>query len=601
MSAIAWENFKLHLSPYLFVIYTLVWTLVCFLVEFSPTFRSGAYWLSYSIFGCYNLSISILFFALVGLTTWEKWTFLRVKDSRIIGIGATVFFLRLGAVLFSFAAIVLWGVEFFLAFADDVRPTICIFRTCLYIIFHAAQLVFIWKSQKIVFHCDRLIVYFGLAHTIAVNLWVWVSLCIAKSGIGKDSNETYHIDYDRASTWALHATEKPTVVDLIFDKDESTLRVVKLLGSSAITLLTGNVEFCLIAVGVCLSLLYTVAFSENNNHHRKANYIGFNYKNTEISLAAGYILVVILALCNILGNILRESHYLKAAGMIMGIFGLSYYSISIIVCLVVFHCLFAHIIRNQEFMLSESRDAMPHEKTINVIFLLVGASGEVLYCYMGLLGVIRGDDLSDDKGLALATFVIRAFEVLVQSLLLFYLLKRGSRIEPCGTIGKQSITFLIVLNLILFGFHTMEVFYAILLSTWTPRLVRNSLSHCSDLRAKFKGAWNFLHGFRLAGSIRSFGFPDKLDSTSKLFFKISLPLVVFFRFHASVCFAEIWKMYFHLDPRTCNSSERAPSSLSVITQNLNAETTQRSAETLMESPILDEYQPMDRILNLNTV
>ncbi|ULT86220.1 hypothetical protein L3Y34_006125 [Caenorhabditis briggsae] len=559
MSAIAWENFKLHLSPYLFVIYTLVWTLVCFLVEFSPTFRSGAYWLSYSIFGCYNLSISILFFALVGLTTWEKWTFLRVKDSRIIGIGATVFFLRLGAVLFSFAAIVLWGVEFFLAFADDVRPTICIFRTCLYIIFHAAQLVFIWKSQKIVFHCDRLIVYFGLAHTIAVNLWVWVSLCIAKSGIGKDSNETYHIDYDRASTWALHATEKPTVVDLIFDKDESTLRVVKLLGSSAITLLTGNVEFCLIAVGVCLSLLYTVAFSENNNHHRKANYIGFNYKNTEISLAAGYILVVILALCNILGNILRESHYLKAAGMIMGIFGLSYYSISIIVCLVVFHCLFAHIIRNQEFMLSESRDAMPHEKTINVIFLLVGASGEVLYCYMGLLGVIRGDDLSDDKGLALATFVIRAFEVLVQSLLLFYLLKRGSRIEPCGTIGKQSITFLIVLNLILFGFHTME------------------------------------------GSIRSFGFPDKLDSTSKLFFKISLPLVVFFRFHASVCFAEIWKMYFHLDPRTCNSSERAPSSLSVITQNLNAETTQRSAETLMESPILDEYQPMDRILNLNTV
>ncbi|PIC22784.1 hypothetical protein B9Z55_016721 [Caenorhabditis nigoni] len=341
-------------------------------------------------------------------------------------------------------------------------------------------------------------------------------------------------------------------------KDESTLRVVKLLGSAAITLLTGNVEFCLIAVGVCLSLLYTVAFSDNTHQHRKAHYIGFNYKNTEISLAAGYVLVVVLALCYIFGNILRESQYVKAAGMIMGIFGLSYYTISIIVCLVVFHCLFAHIIRNQEFMLSESRDAMPHEKTINVIFLLVGASGEVLYCSMGLLGVIRGDDLSDDKGLVLATFVIRAIEVLVQSLLLFYLLKRGSRIEPCGTIGKQSITFLIVLNLILFGFHTME------------------------------------------GSIRSFGFPDKLDNTSKIFFKISLPLVVFFRFHASVCFAEIWKMYFHLDPRTCNSSERAPSSLSVVTQNLSAETTQLSAETLMESPILDEYQPMDRILNVNT-
>ncbi|KAF1752321.1 hypothetical protein GCK72_018875 [Caenorhabditis remanei] len=368
--------------------------------------------------------------------------FLRIKDSDIV--------------VFSIGAIVLWGIEFFLAFAQSVRPGLCILRTCLYIVFHAAQLIFIFKSQRIIFHCDRLLVFFGLAHTIAVNLWIWVSLCIAKSGISNNNNDVYHINYDRSSGWILHATEPPTVVDIIFERHEKQLRAVKLFGNTAITLLTGNVEFCLIAVGVCLSLFYTVAFSEETHNHRKAHYIGFDYRNTGVSMVLGYIMIILLCLSIAFGDILRNSQYDKAAGMIMGIFGLSYYLISIVVCLIVYHCLFAHIARNQDFVISPNRDAMSHEKTINVIFLMVGASGEVLYCSMGLLGVIRGDSLSDDKGLVLGTFVIRAIEVILQALLLFYLLKKGSIIEPCDTIGKQSITFLIIFNMILFGFHTLE-------------------------------------------------------------------------------------------------------------------------------------------------
>uniref|UniRef100_A0A1I7THE1 Otopetrin n=1 Tax=Caenorhabditis tropicalis TaxID=1561998 RepID=A0A1I7THE1_9PELO len=484
------------------------------IVEFSPTFRSTEFWFSYSIFGCYNLSVSILFYAIVGFTSWKKRT---SQDSDVVGIGATVFFLRLGALFFCTGAIVLWSTEFFLSFAENQRPWLCILRTCLYITFHASQLVFIVRSNQIKFHCHRLIVYFGLAHGIAVNLWVWMSLCIAKSNIGKNGPLDYNVTYD-ANDWVLQSLEASDAVPLVFEKYGYELRSVKLFGSTAITFLTGNVEFCLVSAQVLLGLIYTTAWNKRHIGHHNAQYIRFNYKGTEIGNALSYILLVLFILSIVFGRILRNSNHPEVAGNLNGVFELSYYSISIIACIIVFKCLFDHIVRNQAYRTPENRDAMPHEKTLNAIFLLIGASGEVIYCFMGLLGVIRGDTLSDSKGLVLATFIVRAREVIIQALLLMYLLKKGSSIEPCDTFGKQSITFLIALNLILFGFHTFE------------------------------------------GSIRSFGLPSKIDPTSKVFLKISAPLVVFFRFHCSVCFAEIWKIAFH-DSGT--SSEGSEASIAV--------------------------------------
>lgn len=176
----------------------------------------------------------------------------------------------------------------------------------------------------------------------------------------------------------------------------------------------------------------------------------------------GFCMLILSCLSVAFGNILRDNDYQKAAGEVVGIFQLAYYLISILTCGIVFQCLFKHIILNQEFVISPNRDLMPHEKNINIIFLLVGVCGEVMYCCMGLLGVIRGDQLLDTKGIVIASFLTRAIEVLIQAILLFYLLKKGGSVEPCDTIGKQSITFLIALNMILFGFHAIEGRYIIL-------------------------------------------------------------------------------------------------------------------------------------------
>lgn len=69
-----WTFFSLqnHLAPYLFVVYALVWTLISFMIELGPTFKTSEYWFSYSIFGCYNLSVSIVFYIILGLTSWKK-------------------------------------------------------------------------------------------------------------------------------------------------------------------------------------------------------------------------------------------------------------------------------------------------------------------------------------------------------------------------------------------------------------------------------------------------------------------------------------------------------------------------------------------------
>lgn len=51
-----------------------------------------------------------------------------------------------------------------------------------------------------------------------------------------------------------------------------------------------------------------------------------------------------------------------------------------------------------------------------------------------------------------------------------------------------------------------------------------------------------------SATVRSFGFPDKIDDTHLIFLKIAIPLVVFYRFHCSICFAEVWNVFYHIQP-----------------------------------------------------
>uniref|UniRef100_A0A8R1DH62 Uncharacterized protein n=1 Tax=Caenorhabditis japonica TaxID=281687 RepID=A0A8R1DH62_CAEJA len=210
------------MAVYTFPVYSLVLTLISIVIEVGPTFQADDYWLPYSIFGIFMLTGGNVFYMFVAITSIGKFKSLFDSNSPVSGVGADTFFLKLGACVFAIFSIVLWSTELFLAFAASIRPLICIIRTCLYIIFHVAQLVFVSKSSRFVFHCPKVIVYFGLAHILAVNLWIWASLCIAKSGI-HDDHELHHIHFGQYATqsknvpWVLHPTLPPVIRNTTFE------------------------------------------------------------------------------------------------------------------------------------------------------------------------------------------------------------------------------------------------------------------------------------------------------------------------------------------------------------------------------------------------
>lgn len=167
-------------------------------------------------------------------------------------------------------------------------------------------------------------------------------------------------------------------------------------------------------------------------------------------------MLVLTCLDIAISSILRNSNYHMESGKVIGWFQIFFYAISILTCLITYDCLLKHVIRCPTYEVPQGREGLSHQCTINIIFVLIGAGGEVLFCSVGILGALDGSRFQDSPGLALASFIVRLVEVGVQAVLLFYLLKRCNAIEPCDTIGKQVITFLIALNVILFIFHTLE-------------------------------------------------------------------------------------------------------------------------------------------------
>lgn len=70
-----------------------------------------------------------------------------------------------------------------------------------------------------------------------------------------------------------------------------------------------------------------------------------------------------------------------------------------------------------------------------------------------------------------------------------------------------------------------------------------------------------------------------------MFLKICLPLVVFFRFHCSVCFAEIWKVYYHLIPTSQSSRQSVIENTTL--DDPTASATPISAEVLISSETIE--------------
>uniref|UniRef100_A0A914HVF6 Uncharacterized protein n=1 Tax=Globodera rostochiensis TaxID=31243 RepID=A0A914HVF6_GLORO len=150
------------------------------------------------------------------------------------------------------------------------------------------------------------------------------------------------------------------------------------------------------------------------------------------------------------------------------------------------------------------------QELLDMILLAFGMTGEMIYSVAGLLG-LTGSARTEESNweqiilILLTVHVTRILQVGLQSCLIYIAGKLRIGNDPVlreQQPGKQAITFLLLANISMFLMNLLEA----------------EKAGVSDTVANFYGKrnWVFL--------VRSFS-----------------PLTIFYRFHSSVCLAEIWK------------------------------------------------------------
>ncbi|CAO4376419.1 unnamed protein product [Caenorhabditis nigoni] len=495
-------------------LYTLILTIVAFIIEISPTWQSDAMHIEYTIFCVLMYSIAILYFIylytvilypivfntillylerihVLSVHSVKKW----VRPEPVFtGEGAGTLYLRLGTLLFGTLGSVLWGSEIFLCFFTETRHNIYVVKYIFAFVFTYMQMHFLCCNSKIDLPKNSFIASFGMMHCIAVNLWVWFSLCLAKA-VYKTNKKTLKLQANEEKWKKKNMTENVTEAitttvayvlegDGEFSASEKQLRSLYKLGSAANFLLTTLVEFSLIAAAVYF-IIWKHEGEENPQEARK-KHVRFDCKSTSVGIFAALVLLIGSFVSISMHYIYNNSDKPRVADEVIGI------AETVLFCVTLL-AVFAAFIRMRKLQYR----LHAHGQVVDEILLIVGLAGEIVYCSTGL-DLYVNERLENVKGttcLTVVAFVCRIVQVVVQSV--FILVASTSNIanQP----GKQIITFLVVCNINLFIYHTFETIES------------------------------------------NFGFPHKMASVYSALLNISSPLVVFYRFHSSACLAEIWK------------------------------------------------------------
>ncbi|KJH47100.1 hypothetical protein DICVIV_06808 [Dictyocaulus viviparus] len=178
-------------------LYALILTIIALIIEVSPTWKNDI-WLAETIFFVFMYGCGVLFFmyCYIFVIYPETYNFiarrlvrmklLRNSHGRITektnynGEGAGTLYLRLGALFFGSAGIVLFGLEMFLCVEDKNCRGSTIAKHIVAMLFTFIQMHFIFCNSKISIGVYK-VTKFGMMHLVSVNLWTWFRFVLTKA------------------------------------------------------------------------------------------------------------------------------------------------------------------------------------------------------------------------------------------------------------------------------------------------------------------------------------------------------------------------------------------------------------------------------------
>ncbi|KHJ98211.1 hypothetical protein OESDEN_01806 [Oesophagostomum dentatum] len=513
-------------------LYALILTIVAFIIEVSPTWR-GDIWLAETIFFIFMYGIGIIFFIycylfiihpeaynfIIGRLT--KMKIIRIPHKWIIqktnhtGEGAGTLYLRLGALFFGSAGIVLFGLEMFLCIENRTCMKSAIAKHVVAMVFTFIQMHFIFCNSKVAIE-SCLVGKLGMMHLVSVNLWTWFRFVLAKTAQKAAKKMSYHAT-SASSSSSSEESEAREDHGLLTNAINSTLAVLletttasrldpqtmmkqslgamSQFGDVATFLTTCIVEYSLIGAAVMFIQWKSIGYSSGHHHSeeklKRKQKMRIDCSSSSTGLFAGIIFLIAAFVSMGMYTIFEELRNSRGAQLLFGIVDLCMFSMTLGACLLGLW---------RMGVLQYRLHA--HGEVIDEILLIIGLVGEIVYCVVGLDIFVTNRRAHTDRSILPAfVFVVRLVQVVVQAAFIL-ITSRLRCLSPYALKykpGKEIITFLLVANVTLFVFHTYE------------------------------------------GMKSSFGIGDYGGTIYKNLIYAVAPLLVFYRFHSSACLAEIWK------------------------------------------------------------
>jgi len=454
-------------------------------------------------------------------------------------------FLRIGAIVFGLGTMIYNGLEFGAYFESTRDESSCYsilggINPILQATFTFAQMYFIFTFSRLMIHKFKLLARIGLMHLVAANLCTWIR--IVGTETATEMRVVFGVNATRIMVTrnATTGTNVTIAVPTLCQRNDSVIGGV--LTSSALYLFPFIVEYSLIGAAFLYIMwcnigrrfVYPSAIPINgnttsklspsgnqdaegrnslNNHHALHSLSPGRFSSEDLSstssrtvsthslysclesskgLFTGFLFLVgsITTLIIFYVMINHPVHYRLATV----IFEVSH---SVLLAISIFATLGAYFkVRRLRFLpgLNETPDSGLRD-------LLMRVAGFGLYIH-SLFGVIAGamDPASFQNMTVLITSVLTIVQVTLQSLFISDVVCRR-RVTP-NQPGRQLIAFLMVTNANLWAIYTFGV----------QRVDASPVQ------------------------MDVFGLP-----TWALIVRLTLPLIIFYRVHSTITFAEIWK------------------------------------------------------------
>ncbi|KAG8187335.1 hypothetical protein JTE90_011697 [Oedothorax gibbosus] len=420
-------------------------------------------------------------------------------------------FLRIGAIAFGLGTMVYNGLEFGSFFEiPSSSPCYSILlgiNPVLQMMFTFAQMYFIFANARLNIHKFKVLARFGLMHVVATNICVWIRT------VGKETLQEivkHHLSQERGHPSSLEELILPFRENYIKNNSNPCQKqdiMGSIVSDSSPFLFPFIVEYSLIGAAVLYVMWKNIGKDPvfHNGGKTECGEDGLsrassvqtlpkmNCAGSSKGLFFGLLVLVIATICLIVFFVLIENEHYS----LLAIF-LSDVSHSAIMVLTIFTIILGF------FRIKRLRFQADRTDHLRDILLTVAAYGLYVYAMFGIIaGTLSPKDYVPNL-LVMVTSCLTIVQVTLQSLFVAEITCRTTFLPEHDQTkpGRQVVAFLMMGNLTLWIIYTFEM----------------QKAEASPVQLGFYGfmAWTVI-------------------------VRATLPLSIFYRFHSSITFAEVWK------------------------------------------------------------